>query len=77
MRCVKLKYAMSGRPQGPYTVKKRRPVLRTLYRLWYTCASSSFSFLVAAYSDAGVSTRSASLNGYLCRVDGSSESNNE
>ncbi len=26
MFCANLKAAMSGRPQGPYTVKKRRPV---------------------------------------------------
>ena len=30
---VKPKYAISGRPAGPYTVKKRSPVLGMLYNL--------------------------------------------
>jgi UDP-glucose 4-epimerase len=47
------KYAMSGRPIGPYTVKKRRPTEWSLYRCQYTCAISSFSRLVAAYKDTG------------------------
>lgn len=31
---LKKKYAMSGRPQGPYTVKKRRPVTLSPYMSW-------------------------------------------
>ena len=43
---------MSGRPYGPYTVKKRRPVSLSPCRWWYTCAKFSFAFFVAPYSDA-------------------------
>ncbi len=39
---------MSGRPQGPYTVKNRRPVTGSQYRCAYVCAISSLAFLVAA-----------------------------
>lgn len=31
---LKKKYAMSGRPHGPYTVKKRRPVTLSPYMSW-------------------------------------------
>ena len=39
---------MSGRPHGPYTVKKRSPVVGMPYRLLYACAMSSVAFFVAA-----------------------------
>jgi hypothetical protein len=39
---------MSGRPNGPYTVKKRRPVQLMPYRWWKVCASSSHAIFVAA-----------------------------
>ena len=39
---------MSGRPQGPYTVKKRNPVVGIPNRLLYACAMSSVDFFVAA-----------------------------
>ena len=44
---------MSGRPQGPYTVKKRSPVVGIWNRLLYTWAISSFDFLLAAYRLSG------------------------
>ena len=45
---MNLKSAMSGRPHGPYTVKKRRPVDGMPKRCAYECAITSFAFLVAA-----------------------------
>src|SRR5258707_13201877 len=45
---VNLKSAMSGRPHGPYTVKKRSPVDGMRKRGAYECAIASFAFLVAA-----------------------------
>ena len=53
---VNLNSAMSGRPHGPYTVKKRRPVTGKRNRCAYACAISSFPFFVAAYSETGWST---------------------
>ena len=40
---------ISGRPQGPYTVKKRKPVAGKRNRWLYAWAINSFAFLVAAY----------------------------
>ena len=48
MRRVKEKSAMSGRPHGPYTVKKRSPVDGIAKRCAYACAIASFAFFVAA-----------------------------
>ena len=45
---MNLKGAMSGRPRGPYTVKKRRPVVGRPYRCQKVYASSSQDFFVAA-----------------------------
>ena len=39
---------MSGRPHGPYTVKKRSPVHGSLKSDAYVCAISSLAFFVAA-----------------------------
>ena len=52
-----------GRPYGPYTVKKRRPVSLSPCRWWYTCAMFSFAFFVAPYSEACESTWCFSENG--------------
>ena len=68
VRWVKEKYAMSGRPHGPYTVKKRRPVTDRLNSRWYVCAIASSVFFETAYRLAGESTRSLSLNGTLVFV---------
>ena len=54
---------MSGRPQGPYTVKKRNPVVGTPNRWLYVWAISSVAFLVAAYMLSGWSTLSWTENG--------------
>jgi hypothetical protein len=48
MPLVNLKSAMSGRPHGPYTVKKRRPVIGMPKRWAYECAIASLAFFVAA-----------------------------
>jgi len=48
MSRVKEKYAMSGRPQGPYTVKNLSPVIESPYMWLYVCAISSPAFFVAA-----------------------------
>lgn len=56
---------MSGRPRGPYTVKKRRPATLRPYRWLYVWAISSQLFLVAAYGDTGKSTTSFSLNTFV------------
>ena len=63
MSRVNEKYAMSGRPHGPYTVKNRSPVLGMPYRWLYACAINSLAFFVAAYRLAGWSTLSPSENG--------------
>src|SRR5690606_1976391 len=55
--------AMSGRPHGPYTVKKRRPVLGMPYRWLYACAICALAFLVAAYSVSGCSADLCSVIG--------------
>ena len=39
---------MSGRPHGPYTVKKRNPVEGKPYRWLYAWLINSSAFLVAA-----------------------------
>ena len=39
---------MSGRPQGPYTLKKRSRVVGVPYRCEWLCAISSLESFVAA-----------------------------
>merc|ERR1712087_1000023 len=56
---------MSGRPQGPYTVKYLRPIME-MPKMWlYVCAIISLAFFVAAYRLAGLSTMSSSEKGVL------------
>ena len=45
--------AMSGRPHGPYTVKKRKPVTGNPYRLRVGVRHQLVAFFVAAYSVSG------------------------
>ena len=56
---VNPKYAMSGLPAGPYTVKNLKPVDGMLYSFEYACANNSLDFLVAAYNETGLSTLSS------------------
>jgi hypothetical protein len=58
MALVKMNIAMSGRPHGPYTVKKRNPVVGRPNAWLYVCAISSFAFFEAAYMLSGWSTLS-------------------
>ena len=44
---VNMNNAISGRPNGPYTVKNRKPVVGRSYKFEYVCAISSLAFLVA------------------------------